>query len=113
MTTTGEMIHTTDEVIWRWSHWISDTVTFQMPRGAKVLHVDRKRSDDSSDEFSLWALVDPTREWVGRRIHIIGTGNPVPQAALGCRHIGTWQDGDAAWHAFLSPHEYIEEGSDG
>jgi len=47
--------------------------TFQMPVGAKILHVGRAQG-----ELALWALVDSDAEKIDRHFFTVGTGHELP-----------------------------------
>jgi len=64
----------------------TDAPILDLPDGAQILHVDTQTGED----LCLWALVDPSLDSCTRRfLHIVGTGQPVPQVKYGLAHLGT------------------------
>lgn len=86
--------------VWKWlidpraldRHSIT---VLEMPAGAVMLTVDTQ-----GDDISLWALVDPDRPKVARRIAVHGTGHPIPGDPG--PYIGTFQlmGGALVFHVF-------------
>lgn len=50
------------------------------------------------DYATIWFIADPDAPLERVRFHIVGTGNPMPEADLA--YIGTWQHRGFVWHAF-------------
>lgn len=67
-----------------------------MQEGAEILTVQMQYG-----AACIWALVDPEAPLKPRRLAIMGTGHPTPDAGAG-RYIGTFQmlDGGLVWHLF-------------
>lgn len=65
-----------------------------LPVGAVIVSAQYQRGD-----LCVWAIVDPDAEKEERKVHVIGTGNVVPD---GVSYVGTVQDtsGYLVWHVF-------------
>lgn len=73
---------------------ITDTFSIAMPAGAELLSVQMQ-----GPQPCLWALLDNDEPMTQQRhFVVIGTGNPVPKAAL--KYIGTFQQPPFVWHLF-------------
>lgn len=70
--------------------------TIDAPEGAEFLSVQLQ-----GEAPVVWALVDPKRGTVGRKLISISTGDPIAAASLG-RFLGTYQlhGGNRVWHVF-------------
>jgi hypothetical protein len=70
--------------------------TVSLPAGAKPLAVREQRG-----QACLWALVDPTKPPVERRVYILGTGHD--QALDGFDYVDTFMmhDGAFVFHVFV------------
>lgn len=79
--------------IWKFPLAITDVQSVAMPRGARILAVDEQHG-----ALTLWAEVDPSQPKVTRIIHIIGTGNPMPEH-LG-DYLGTAVIDPFVWHVY-------------
>lgn len=73
---------------------IRDEQLVKMPKDAKILTVQMQ-----GDNPTLWALVDEKAEKEYRKIRIIGTGHPIPDADS-LTYIGTIQERMFLWHVF-------------
>lgn len=69
----------------------------KMPMHAEILTVQVQHG-----HVCLWAKVTPANVKKLRRIHVVGTGHPVPAGAFG--YVGTVQQGPFVWHIF---EEYL------
>lgn len=47
---------------------------------------------------TIWFVADPDSPLETVRFHIVGTGNPMPNADV--RYVGTWQLHGFVWHVF-------------
>lgn len=74
-------------------------VEFEMPLGARILHVDLQQR--APWEPSMWVLLDDQREPVKRTFEIVGTGHPTEFDAS--QHVATWQQDGYVWHLFEVP----------
>ena len=85
--------------IYKYPLLITDEQILRIPANAELLAVQFQR-----DTLCLWALVDPSTAAVDYKIHIYGTGNPVPVNPLQPPeiHLGTVQHhgGALVWHVF-------------
>ena len=68
---------------------MGDSVSIEMPRGAKVLSCTPVVDD--FDEVFLWAEVDPSQPMESHRIEVYGTGHPISTRG---RFVGTVQIND-------------------
>lgn len=82
--------------IWKFVLEISDIQEIQMPGGADILSVA-----EQDGRLCLWALVDPGAIRECRKVWIIVTGNPFPEA-VELHFIGTvpMHGGALIWHVF-------------
>ena len=69
--------------------------TIMIPRGAIMLDVQMQNGQPQ-----VWALVEPHRPPVERRLLIYGTGHEVPDYLTKTMHVGTFQDGGYVFHVF-------------
>lgn len=90
--------------IWKFEFDIHDRITIQMPKGAKILHVECQ-----DNMPCIWALVNADAPRETRSFRIVGTGHPIPDIA-DLRHVATFQmaDGQLVWHLF-EPANVIED----
>jgi hypothetical protein len=65
-----------------------------MPMHAEILTVQVQ-----DGHVCLWAKVNPENVLRPKRIHVVGTGNPMPDGAL-C-YLGTVQQNIFVWHIFF------------
>lgn len=91
--------YTDMKTIWKFEVRLS-MISMRLPSGAKPLAVQLQNNLPH-----LWALVDPNQPAVMRPIWIIGTGQPVPDAAIEC--VGTFQFPEAGltYHVFLGAED--------
>lgn len=86
---------------------ISDEVTLQMPKGARVLTVQTQGGAEAFGYFGqqlcLWAEVDTDAEKEPRRFRIAGTGHRLPDEPL--TYLGTFQlrGGALVFHVYEVP----------
>lgn len=67
-----------------------------LPQGAKILSAQVQ-----NDQICIWALVDPDRPLVMRKLKIFGTGQPLPvHGPIEAVFVGTVQQGIYVWHIF-------------
>lgn len=62
--------------IWKYPLELTDSQSFRMPKGAKLLTVAQQYQ-----QVCLWAQVDPKAPTEERRFEIRGTGHPLGDAA--------------------------------
>lgn len=90
--------------VWKFPFDIEDDIGVEMPRGARVLHVDAQFGRPC-----LWALVAPAAPKEVRRFRLAGTGHPLPpldRVIFDWIHVGSFQmaGGQLVWHLFeVSP----------
>jgi hypothetical protein len=84
-------------VIWKYPLAIVDEQTIEIPEVASVLTVMAQHGQPC-----LWLHVDPTQPTYRQRIHIYGTGNPIPETRDSEFYIGSviTHDGTGVWHCF-------------
>lgn len=71
--------------------------TVEMLNGAHILSVQKQ-----DNETCIWALVDPDRAFIGRRVYRIGTGQPIPwESDEAYQYIGTVVEEIFVWHYFI------------
>lgn len=75
---------------------VADFQVIQMPQDAQILTVQMQHEIPC-----LWARVDPLKPTTGRRIRVIGTGNPIDDTQP-LHYIGTFQmhGGILVFHVF-------------
>lgn len=83
--------------IWKFALDITDMQIVNMPKNAEILTVK-----DQSGVLTLWAIVNPKSELIGRPIEIIGTGNPMQEDIEGFMRsfIDTAIMHPFVWHVF-------------
>lgn len=69
----------------------------KVPKGSRILTVQIQHGT-----LMLWALVDPQAIVPFRldTIHVIGTGNDLPDVVEKFEYIATVQEGGFVWHVF-------------
>ena len=84
--------------IWKFTFPVTNRSDIPMPKGAKLLSVQRQDGD-----ICVWALVDPVAPTETRRFAVYGTGQLVPDDPGA--YVGTVQqlDGRLVWHVFEVP----------
>lgn len=70
-------------VVYKYPIKISDIVELELTAGAEILHVEAQ-----NDKLCLWALVDPEKPILNRRIRIAGTGHTIKENII--RYINTF-----------------------
>ena len=76
--------------VWKFPLRVAVATSFDMPVGAKVLHVGRQR-----DLPCIWALVDPSAPKEIRRFLLVGTGHDIDLAdGFDLVHVGILQTSD-------------------
>ena len=70
-------------VVYKYPIKIDDIVELELPAGAEILHVESQ-----NDNLFLWALVDPEKPTLHRRIRIAGTGHTIKENII--RYINTF-----------------------
>lgn len=83
--------------VYKYPFRIADKVVVTMPRGALVLHVDVQ-----NEQSCIWALVDPSQEFVRWTYYLFGTGHPIPDSLGPLLHVATFQmmGGMLVYHLF-------------
>ena len=94
------------KTIWKYPMPLEDEITFDMPKGARVLSVQVQ-----AGKPYIWAVVDPAREREQRFFSLRGTGHP-DNGAGDMRFIGTFQlaGGGLVFHLF-EPESLFHKGS--
>lgn len=80
--------------IWKFPFTVSSTVTFEIPRDHRFIHVDMQ-----GNQPCLWAVVDPGSSLTITNLRIYGTGHPIVNGEAGS-FIGTFQQPPFVWHVF-------------
>lgn len=83
------------KTIWKYVLQLEEKQNFDMPIGAEILSCGL----DPMGQISIWAMVDTEKDYIGRQIVIVGTGNPVP---TGLKFIGSVTQGPFMWHIFTN-----------
>lgn len=83
--------------IWKFPLEVTDVQDVALPAFAEIIS-----AQNQGGTLFLWAIVDPDHKLLDRRIHILGTGNPVPTvpSRKRLRFIDTVQMGMFVWHVF-------------
>jgi len=84
----------TPAAIWKYPLPLQDVVELMLPRGARVLTMQKQNG-----QLTMWALVDPLAPLYLRSFAIVGTGNPAPNPEQGT-YLATAQSGPFVWHLF-------------
>lgn len=88
--------------IYKYNLELTDVQDIEMPIYAKIVHVGWQIGSFNSG-IKIWALVQDTLALKSRRIHIVGTGNGMPELPVGANvnHLGTVLTPDGfVWHVF-------------
>lgn len=82
--------------IWKFPLAVMDAQPIRMPKGAKILTVQRQ-----GEGACLWAMVDSGHDTELRVFEIHGTGNPIAvEMGIEQKYIGTFQSPPLVWHVF-------------
>lgn len=92
--------------IWKYPLEITDEQFVDVPRGAAPLTVDFQ-----GDQLCMWAYVDPGNEKSRMRVHIYGTGNPIPPGRAET-YVGTASNDGLVWHVFRDDWQWTTHGDD-
>lgn len=82
------------ETIWKYPLSGQNPEVISMPSGAVILTVQVQDGTPC-----LWALVETENEKEDRTLHVVGTGQPFPDAQA-AHYVGTFQVGIFVWHVF-------------
>lgn len=87
------------KTIWKYTLAAAGWQVVNMPAEAQILSVA-----EQNGEIVLYALVDPSKAPEQREVWTVGTGRPVPDAALQATFIGTvkLEGGLLMFHVFAS-----------
>lgn len=84
--------------VWKFELVVAEAPVVQLPEGAKVLSVAER--GDSGSGLEVWALVNTEAPMRKRRLRVVGTGHPFPDAEE-CRFVGTVKTRvGLVWHLF-------------
>lgn len=95
--------------VFRYPLAVTDQQTIPMPRGARLLSVQRRESGEpvrvgvgSHEPVELWALVDPDAPPEERRFRVAGTGHPIEDDPARLSFLGSVQllGGQLVFHVF-------------
>ncbi len=85
------------KTVWKFPFEVDDTIEIEMPRGARILHINVQTQ--RLPEFAgggvlreapcMWALVDPDEPKVKRSFILAGTGHTLPDFPM--KHLGTFK----------------------
>lgn len=84
--------------IYKYPFRVSDTVTLEMPEGARIIHVAPASTFPTELQGVLWAEVDTDKPLKRTVIYVRGTGYELPEGRI--EHIGSYQHGLFAWHVY-------------
>jgi hypothetical protein len=83
--------------IWKkalgWAVPSSDVIEVELPTVRDILDCQLQGMYPT-----IWFVADPDAPLESVRFHIVGTGNPMPEADLS--YVGTWQHEGFVWHIF-------------
>lgn len=79
--------------VWKYPLLVQEEQVIWMPEGAKVILLAMQGAVPT-----LWAMLDPEKVAVPRRIVLHGTGHEFD--ATGLEHLGSVVDGRFVWHYF-------------
>lgn len=85
--------------IWKYPFPVQDEFELTMRRTARVLSVQMQNGRPA-----MWASVETDAPDVRRKFFVRGTGH-YTNDIVGCRYLGTIQDGPLVWHVFDSEQE--------
>ena len=84
------------KTIWKFPLAVVSPYQITMPKGAKILTVQRQGA-----HACLWAIVDPDAEKERRVFEIFGTGQSMHEGmGIDRKYIGTFQASEFVWHVF-------------
>lgn len=87
------------QTIWKVSFRLCAEIHLEMPKGAKLLHVNPP-FDPLDGDISIWMLVYPDQPKVRRRLRIYGTGHSTELTEQVENYVGTVHLGMFVWHVF-------------
>lgn len=83
--------------IWKYPLKLTDEQIIEMPAGTPL------SVGEQDGQLMLWALVEPDKPMLARRIRIIGTGHPIDGERVLGSFLGTIQSNlGLVWHIFWS-----------
>ncbi len=97
------------ETIWKYEIEVNDSISIEMPKGARGIHVGVQLDDfNGKEKVCLWAVVNPKNIIETRRFVVRGTGHSF-KGEEG-EHLGTFMlyEGALVFHLF----EYQEPTDD-
>lgn len=86
-------------VIWKFKLALVDEQVIKAPGILKPLSVQMQNG-----EMTMWAIVTPGQKEYHRIVHVVGTGNSMPDSATHphTAFVGTVQDDNGfVWHVFI------------
>lgn len=92
------------KTVWKYSIPLfrATHVSFTIPAGGKVLHVNLDPADPTENHLAFWVEVEPRKAPEKREFEVIGTGHQVP--AGGVYH-GTVRWGGLIIHLYEHPSQ--------
>lgn len=87
------------QTVWKFGLNFTEDGEVLMPEGARVV----KARSTNMTLITLWAIVDPERDRVRRRIRVFGTGHPIHPDADTLEYLDTVFDDvyGLVWHVFV------------
>lgn len=86
--------------VYKYAEILADTVTLDLPVGARVLRVETARHrTQARDALVFWAQVDRDVPTERRTFRVFGTGHDMPDD-VALEHVATVMDGPFVWHVF-------------
>jgi hypothetical protein len=83
------------KTIYKYPVQITDRQQVSMPSGALIVHF----ANDPGGQPSIWAEVETTNPVVSHDLWIVGTGHPIPDAAL--IHVASMVCQCFVWHLYI------------
>lgn len=99
-------------IVYKYKERLNDNITFTLPKGAKILHIDVQENDELTRMITLWALVDTNaNESESRHIRIAGTGHPINDKSSIYVYINTFtmMNRELWFHAFENKKKDVNQ----
>lgn len=82
------------QTIYKYAVSIGPDQVLWIPHDAELIHFG-----DQAGVLNIWVRMDDSEPKLDRKIHVVGTGYPLPERLI--KHVGSVQGQDGlVWHAF-------------
>lgn len=92
-----------NRVIWKYKLPVVDLHEFTAPTGLVWLDAEADGRNGSNLDRCLyaWAIANPNAGESTYRVHVVGTGNPIPDTTDNQYWVATVRDAMFVWHLFI------------